>query len=218
MNNIVIFVFLLIIITIVFFSYVHYSKKYEPFEAFYKVPDEPQPMFTLIGSDSQLPNSVNNRQYFKEVQVDEIVQALEKGVTSKVPQPWNTLVLLDRQVDDNERSDIEQLVIHLLNSYVNLYDASTNRKVPFQLKGMSLIEVRSITYDNIPFVFSKWDIMVHRESKLYGFAFEIVMLHVESEVFLCSHSNHTAISEDLLETSSNLRDEAIYIDQSSSSL
>jgi hypothetical protein len=115
---------------------------------------------------------------------------------------------------------IEQVIQQIentLNNHLNIFDKAQSKLLPFKVKGISLLEVRVPSYDNSPLSYSKWDLLVHREGKLYGFTFQAIFLHIENISYFCHDFNHSQMHEDMVQTVISLPHQSLSGSESGSS-
>ena len=187
-------------------------------EEFVSPIDKETPLFTTVSTyPIQTFSEVNDRQYFNEINMEEFKSILQKGHTASLPQEWDTLLPYSKKIDCQVEDSVKKAIDNCLSNYTGLYDKSQNRIIPFKVKKLQLVEVRLPSYDNVPLSYSKWEVIVHRENKAYGFAFQAIFLHIEDYSYFCEDMNHTQLHEDLVETLTALPDQSLSESESGSS-
>jgi len=161
---------------------------------------------------SKLPDFKSKTQYFSEVTSDDIKNALDMAKTGSLKQPWSHMYKHSLNIAKPFEPEVTKLLQDTLNRTIILIDPTSNLKIKFKIKSITLEGVASELSSNPELAFySKWNVVIHRDNKAYGFAFQAIFLHLgidleDMELFFCSHENHTQLFEDVIETMKYLQD------------
>jgi hypothetical protein len=135
--------------------------------------------------------------YFSEISLPRFKLKLDGLMRATLPQEWESLLLYRPSLVDNPQKSTRDVIAKVESGLI-----------PFEVKGVALAETRVPSYDYTPVVYSKWNLFVHRDNKMYGFAFNLFVAHIEDRIYLCHHSDHGLVTEDIVETTRRLSHQA----------
>lgn len=160
--------------------------------------------FATSSSYDEIQYTTNDRQYFVEVDIKQVIEALDASINASLDQDWQKLVIIKKVPTEQDYESVKSMLHNILNKNINIYDVSKGDTVTFELKGLKHLESKAISYDKIPYYYTKWDVIIHRDSKVHGFNCQIVIMHLSDKLYLCHHDNHTIIHEDIIANTTEL--------------
>lgn len=159
----------------------------------------------LIAAAGSVEYYYDPTRYFSEISLPRFKSKLDGLMRASLPQKWESLLLYRRSFADTPR--MKAAIVAKVESGL---------QPRFKVKGVTLAETRVPSYDYIPVVYSKWNIVVHRDNKMHGFAFDLFAIHIKGKIYLCHHADHRLVTEDIVETTRRLPHQASASSSSSS--
>jgi len=159
---------------------------------------------------SQLPDFKAKTQYFSEVSLEDIKKCLDLSKTASLRQPWNHMYKHALKIAQPFEPEVTRLLETMLNTCIDVREPTSNMILKFKVKSITLEGVASeLASKPDPAFYSKWNVVVHRDNKAYGFSFHAIFLHLgidlkDIDTFFCHHEHHTLLFEDAVENISDL--------------
>ncbi len=168
---------------------------------------------------SVLPTFKSKRRYFSELSEDDIKKALDYSTTAMLSKSWDKMITHSLKYGQNYKQDVVNRIEEVFNTFLSLRDPTSDLNIQYKVKYANLEGVRSEVPKVEPAFYTKWNIIVHRDNKAYGFSFDVIFLHLglgqEKRLYLCSHDNHSVLFEDAVVNATKLGPD--YASSSSSS-
>ena len=156
--------------------------------------------FVAVGVPAEVveqtkPAGGNDAVYFKEqITAKEIESAVKLATTAEMQDKWGDMFEVSRKTASASK---DAVVKQLEDALAVIIDSTSPR---FKVRGAQVLRAASPNGNTEPIFYSRWDVMVHRENKQYGYAFEPTFLHIDDQVHLCAVEHIVAIGEDSVET------------------
>jgi len=167
---------------------------------------------------SALPIFKDDMRYFSEVSSENIEKALDLSLTASMVQPWSSLYPKSLRHGEPFKQDVIQTLEEACNVFLDVKDPTSNLDSEYKVEFIQLESVASVLDELEPAFYSKWNVVIHRENKAFGFSFQVIFLHLINDkdirTYFCAHHNHSVLFEDAVE---NMKDLSINYTSSSSS-